>query len=68
MESKGKILVVDEDSIVREMVTRIIEDGDYTALTAKDGKEELHILISGKNADLVISDMNMPGIKTSGYS
>lgn len=55
-----KILVADDDSFVREMLSAILESVGYTVDTASNGVEALEKFHSGKNFDLILSDMNMP--------
>lgn len=60
------ILVVDDDLIVRETVTRILEDNGYRVLTAENGAQALEIF-RAKQPDLVLTDIIMPekeGIET----
>jgi CheY-like chemotaxis protein len=60
------ILVVDDDVIVRETITRILEDKGYRVLTAENGDEGLS-LFRAKRPDLVLTDIIMPekeGIET----
>jgi CheY-like chemotaxis protein len=54
-----RILVVDDEPLIRETARMILEGEDYEVLTAADGIEGLHSL--GKSLpDLIISDLNMP--------
>lgn len=55
-----KILVADDDSFVREMLSAILESVGYTVDTAANGVEALEKFRSGKKFDLILSDMNMP--------
>ncbi len=59
-EEKIKILVVDDDSFVREMLASILESYDYDVDTAENGLEALKLADSSPDIDLIISDMNMP--------
>src|SRR5262245_9815348 len=54
-----RILVVDDDPHIREVICFALEKADMTALTAKDGAEALERL-DGEGADLVILDIGMP--------
>jgi DNA-binding NtrC family response regulator len=61
-----KILVIDDDIIVRETIVKILEDCGYQALSAEDGKRGMAAFHSGQ-PDLVITDIIMPeqeGIQT----
>jgi DNA-binding response OmpR family regulator len=55
-----RILVVDDDPSVREMVADYLEDNDYEVVTSSDGEEMARVLDSA-GADLVILDVKMPG-------
>jgi CheY-like chemotaxis protein len=54
-----RILVVDDDLVVRETARQMLESGGYEVLTAADGLDGLHAL-SKSLPDLIISDLNMP--------
>ncbi|MCX7856542.1 MAG: PAS domain S-box protein [Deltaproteobacteria bacterium] len=55
-----KILVVEDDSIVRSFVKEALETHGYTVFEAKDGEEALKVLLSDKDIRLVITDIVMP--------
>jgi CheY-like chemotaxis protein len=59
-----RILVVDDDLLIRETAREILESGGYEVLTAADGLDGLHAL-SKSLPDLIISDLNMP--RMSGF-
>ncbi len=54
------ILVVDDDSFVREMLSIILDTGGYAVATADNGAAAFQQCASGQRPDLIISDMNMP--------
>ncbi len=54
-----RILVVDDEPLIRETARMILEGEGYEVLTAADGIEGLHSL-SKSLPDLIISDLNMP--------
>ncbi len=54
------ILVVDDDSFVREMLSMILETGGYAVATAENGSAAFQQCTGEQRADLIISDMNMP--------
>lgn len=58
VDSKGKILVVDDSSIIRNFVKKIFKD-EYEVLTAKDGNEAIEIVKEDK-IDAILLDLNMP--------
>lgn len=59
----AKILVVDDDKVVRDLVKSILE-GKYEITEAKDGLEALS-LYEKNFFDLIITDINMPAMKGS---
>ena len=61
-EDKTKILVVDDDPFVREMLADILQSDGYQTDTAGDGKEALGVIEKGNGLGLILSDMNMPGM------
>lgn len=54
-----KILVVDDASMIRNLVSKTAMEAGYEVVTAADGTEGLDALKSHK-IDLVYSDVNMP--------
>lgn len=56
-----KILVVDDEEKIREMVCDYLKAVGYTTITACDGIEALSIFID-QQPDLIIMDIMMPGI------
>ncbi|MFT7150723.1 MAG: signal transduction histidine kinase [Nonlabens sp.] len=60
----SKILIIEDEAILRETLTDILEISGYIVVQAKDGEEGIEIFT--KTApDLVICDVNMP--KMDGY-
>jgi len=57
---KNRILVVDDDPSVLEMLTRVLIGEDYLALPAASGPDALKIA-DATQIDLVLLDLNMPG-------
>ncbi len=58
-----KVLLVDDDDLVRSSVQAILEVLGHTAVTpALSGEEALAKLEAGFEPDLIILDMNMPGM------
>ncbi len=55
-----KILVVDDDEIVREIIGSLLNSEGYTIRSAKDGLEAIKIL-KMENINMVITDLRMPG-------
>jgi DNA-binding NtrC family response regulator len=55
-----KILVVDDDEIIREVITTLLSNEGYTVQAAKDGLDAIKILKTSA-INLVITDLRMPG-------
>ncbi len=56
-----RILVVDDEPSIREVVRAVLESQGYEVFTVADGLDGLNAL-SGSLPDVVISDLNMPGM------
>jgi len=55
----GSILVVDDDNMLRMLVSSVLTDAGYNVLTAVDGAEALE-LFAEHNIDCVVTDVSMP--------
>jgi len=55
------ILIVDDSSSMRQVVSMALKGGGYEAIEACDGKDALTKL-AGQKIHLVISDVNMPNM------
>jgi putative two-component system response regulator len=58
---KKKILVVDDSVDIRRVLTDLLQSENYAAYTANNGVEALK-LIEQTLPDLILSDINMPGM------
>jgi two-component system sensor histidine kinase/response regulator len=61
MDNNAKILIIDDEEVVRDSCTLILEGGDYSVSTASSGDEGLK-LVDDVKPDLVFIDLKMPGI------
>ena len=61
MEAKRKILIIDDEEIVLDSCTAILEGSDYDVETANDGNAGVS-LVKDLEPDLVFVDLKMPGI------
>lgn len=55
-----KILVADDDYLLRDLIKDILEGENYVVLEAKDGKEALDLFYQNPELSLVILDIMMP--------
>jgi signal transduction histidine kinase/CheY-like chemotaxis protein len=60
--SLGCILLVDDDSMIREILIEYLEDAGYQVVAAADGNEALALLDAGPAVDGIITDLSMPGM------
>lgn len=58
MERQSKILITDDDALVREAVEKILELFGHQVISASSGREALERLEEG--VDVIILDINMP--------
>lgn len=59
MKTEIKILVVDDEEMMRSLLTKILSREGYQIVTATDGVHALEIM-QEQEVNLVISDMKMP--------
>jgi DNA-binding response OmpR family regulator len=59
MKHRNWILIVDDDSSVREMLTRVLAGEGYGVLSAGNGEEAVNIA-SRLRVDLALLDLNLP--------
>jgi len=63
--TRGKILVIDDEEDVREVLRLHLESAKYTVQEASDGQEALKMMESGSNllqVGLIICDIRMPKV------
>jgi DNA-binding response OmpR family regulator len=58
---KGKILIVDDETSVRELFTGVFTDEDYEVITTEDGNQALDIL-KRDNIDVIFLDLKLFGM------
>ncbi|HEX4861709.1 MAG TPA: PAS domain S-box protein [Rhizomicrobium sp.] len=56
------VLVVEDEGVVRLLITDILGDLGYRALEAADGISALRILQSSQRIDLLVTDIGLPGL------
>lgn len=57
---KQRILVVDDEAAIREMVALVLEQSGYAVTTAVDGRDALGILERDDGFDVIVADYDMP--------
>jgi DNA-binding NtrC family response regulator len=61
-----KILIVDDQPLVLDVLTDILSSGPYRVLAAESAEKALQLL-KGQSVDIVISDERMPGMQGSEF-
>jgi CheY-like chemotaxis protein len=57
-----RILLVDDDALVRDVIAEELADLGYEVMHAEGGRSALGLLDSGEPVDLLITDLTMPGM------
>lgn len=55
-----KVLVVEDDDDLRQVVTQTLERKSFTVVNARDGQEALDLLERDSAIDLILLDLMMP--------
>ncbi|MDY6864277.1 MAG: response regulator [Thermodesulfobacteriota bacterium] len=55
-----KILLVDDEQIIREVIGEIFKDNGYQVITASSGPQAIEILSSKEDIGVVVCDIKMP--------
>ncbi|MBA3658877.1 MAG: PAS domain S-box protein [Gemmatimonadales bacterium] len=59
----GRVLLVEDEPIVRALAVRLLETAGYTVAEAVDGREALRLITAGEVApELVLADLVTPGM------
>ena len=61
-ENAGRILIVEDDGDIREVVAQILEHHGYQVEGAADGEQALALLREGGPPHLILLDLMMPGM------
>lgn|SRR6185369_7234475 len=54
------VLMAEDESVIRQMARRILENRGYSVIEAADGAEAVKILADGARIDLLMADLEMP--------
>ena len=55
------VLVVEDESLLREMIAEELRDAGFTVLEAADGESATRILLGSERVDLLFTDIRLPG-------
>lgn len=57
-----RILVVEDEAVVRGVIVELLQDQGYLTLEAADGAAGLKLIRAGENIDLLVTDVGLPGM------
>ncbi|MCE9538770.1 MAG: sigma-54 dependent transcriptional regulator [Bacteroidetes bacterium] len=60
MKAKSRILIIDDEEKLRQLLSRIIELEDFQVFQAANANRGLQLLEQEKNIDLIITDVKLP--------
>jgi CheY-like chemotaxis protein len=61
-EAGEVVLLIEDETAVRELVVDVLEELGYRAVQAADGPSGLKLLQSGMRLDLLVTDIGLPGL------
>lgn len=67
LQSKGSVLVLDDEESFLSIIKGVLDDGEYYCFTAKTGEDGLHLLET-MTPDIVICDINFSKPNMSGFA
>jgi CheY-like chemotaxis protein len=56
-----RVLVVEDEPVIRMLVVEVLEDAGYTVLQASNGLEAMQLIEQPDHFALIVTDINMPG-------
>jgi len=59
MNHKPKVLVIDDEALVRESITAFLDDSGFDVLEAENGRDALQIFHE-QHSDVILCDLHMP--------
>ncbi len=57
-----KVLVIDDEEMIRSLAEKILRRGGYEVLSAETGEEAIEAFARAEDIDGVLLDMSMPGM------
>jgi CheY-like chemotaxis protein len=57
---RDKILVVDDDKLIRDSLVELLEDNGCSAVGASNGQQAMDVLLTGNGTCLILLDLMMP--------
>ena len=60
--SARRVLVVEDEALVRLLVVQILEEAGYETLEAAEARRAMELLESGEIIHLMVTDVGLPGV------
>ena len=61
-DGQRRILVAEDDHLVRDLIVEVLSDAGYDVLKASSGIEAVRLMENPGGINAVVSDLNMPGM------
>jgi CheY-like chemotaxis protein/anti-sigma regulatory factor (Ser/Thr protein kinase) len=58
----ARVLLVDDENVVREVLAEQLENAGFSVLAAANGTEALALLAAGVAVEALVTDLSMPGV------
>lgn len=65
LRTTGRVLLVDDDASVREVVAAGLRDAGYQVIEAESAAAALAVIDRGDDVDILVTDLVMPGMRGS---
>lgn len=62
-ETGQRILIVDDDEVMRELLSALLEVYGYQVVVAESGEDALAVLAAPNPPELILTDLQMPGLE-----
>ena len=59
---RSRILIADDEPSLRRVLSAILARQGHKVMTAENGQQALDLLAAERGADLIVTDLKMPGI------
>jgi CheY-like chemotaxis protein len=60
LDARARVLVVEDEHDLRELIARWLETRHYHVTEAADGRDAVELLEAGLDADVILLDLTMP--------
>lgn len=60
VDPRARVLVVEDEHELRELIARWLESRDYQVVEAADGRDAVDLLEAGLEPDVILLDLTMP--------